>query len=183
MLRKKELKARIRELQAELDGEETTIRHLSGEIQRVDDEWMNLFRDLTPAESTQDLWDSFKHKEQFQGPPTADGATLLNWAVRHNYDRLAQRCIDELGLTYQTEPTVQDAFIEQISNYVKDTPSLDFFFGDNKNSKFIRELAEKAMRLANDPDTDLGRPEVLPKTIKITMHQQVILCGEAARLW
>lgn len=75
------------------------------------------------------------------------------------------------------EPTPQE-FIKHVDTYVKDTPALEAFFKDNK--KFIQEIAKKAVDLANDPDTDLGSPEVLPKTIKVTMHQQVIYCGNQA---
>ncbi|KXX73191.1 hypothetical protein MMYC01_210290 [Madurella mycetomatis] len=43
-------------------------------------------------------------------------------------------------------------------------------------------MAEKLVDLANDPTTDLGSPEVLPKTIKVMMHQQVIYCDDSASI-
>ncbi len=72
------------------------------------------------------------------------------------------------------EPTPQE-FVKHVDTYVKDTPALEAFFKDNK--QFIQNIAKKTVDLANDPTTDLGSPEVLPKTIKVTMHQQVIYCG------
>jgi hypothetical protein len=72
------------------------------------------------------------------------------------------------------EPT-PEVFIKNVDSYVKKKPRLNAFFKDNK--EFIQKLAKKAVDLANDPKTDLGSPEVLPKTIEVTLHQQVIYCG------
>ena len=66
-------------------------------------------------------------------------------------------------------------FIENVDNYVKENPTLERFFKGNPN--YIQELAEKATKLENDPSTPLGQPNLLPKTIKVTLHQQVIYCG------
>jgi hypothetical protein len=55
---------------------------------------------------------------------------------------------------------------------------LNTFFKDNK--KFIQDIAKKAVNLAKDTSSDLGSEEVLPKTIQVTMHQQVIYCGKPA---
>ncbi|KAF2807333.1 uncharacterized protein BDZ99DRAFT_421356 [Mytilinidion resinicola] len=77
------------------------------------------------------------------------------------------------------EPTPQE-FIKHVDTYVKDTPALEAFFKDNK--EFMQDIAKKAVDLANDPTTDLGSPEVLPKTIKVTMHQQVIYCDDSSSM-
>jgi hypothetical protein len=77
------------------------------------------------------------------------------------------------------EPTPEE-FIKYVDTYVKEKPMLGAFFKDNP--EFIQSIAKKAVDLANDPTTDLGSPEVLPKTIQVTMHQQVIYCGNQAQL-
>ncbi|RYP11085.1 hypothetical protein DL764_000243 [Monosporascus ibericus] len=77
------------------------------------------------------------------------------------------------------EPTPQE-FIKHVDTYVKETPALEVFFKDNK--EFIQDLAKKTVDLANDPTTDLGSPEILPKTIKVTMHQQVIYCDDSSSM-
>ncbi|KAF2801990.1 uncharacterized protein BDZ99DRAFT_577208 [Mytilinidion resinicola] len=69
---------------------------------------------------------------------------------------------------------------KHVDTYVKDTPALEAFFKDNK--EFMQDIAKKAVDLANDPTTDLGSPEVLPKTIKVTMHQQVIYCDDSSSM-
>jgi hypothetical protein len=73
------------------------------------------------------------------------------------------------------EPTSQE-FVKNVDTYVKDNPALNAFFKDKKD--FIQDLAQKSVDLANDPSTDLGSTKLLPKTIKVTMHQQVIYCGK-----
>ncbi|KAE8449111.1 hypothetical protein EG329_008494 [Mollisiaceae sp. DMI_Dod_QoI] len=77
------------------------------------------------------------------------------------------------------EPTPQE-FVKHVDTYVKDTPALEAFFKDNK--QFMQNLAKKTVDLANDPTTDLGSPEVLPKTIKVTMHQQVLYCDDSGSM-
>lgn len=72
------------------------------------------------------------------------------------------------------EPTPEE-FTKLVDTYVKEKPMLATFFKDN--TEFIQDIAKRAVDLANDPTTDLGCPDVLPKTIQVTMHQQVIYCG------
>jgi hypothetical protein len=72
------------------------------------------------------------------------------------------------------EPTPEE-FVKVVDTYVKDSPVLETFFKNDK--MFMQNMAKKMVDLANDPSTELGSPEVLPKTIKVTMHQQVIYCG------
>lgn len=52
---------------------------------------------------------------------------------------------------------------------------LNTFFKDNR--EFIQDIAKKAVDLAKDTSSDLGSKKVLPKTVQVTMHQQVIYCG------
>jgi hypothetical protein len=74
------------------------------------------------------------------------------------------------------EPSTEDEFVENVDKFVKDQPVLERFFKDKKD--FIQDLARKAADLKNDSDTDLGNPDVLPKLIKVSLHQQVIYCGK-----
>ncbi|UKZ56976.1 hypothetical protein TrVGV298_010824 [Trichoderma virens] len=63
-------------------------------------------------------------------------------------------------------------FAANVDNFVQENPILERFF---KGKKFIQELAKKASDLENDPSTPLGSKELLPKTIKVNLHQQAIL--------
>lgn len=60
------------------------------------------------------------------------------------------------------------------------TPTLERFFKDKKD--FIQDLARKAADLEQDPNADLGNSDVLLKTIKVSLHQQVIYCGKLSRV-
>jgi hypothetical protein len=66
-----------------------------------------------------------------------------------------------------------------IENLIKGTPTERFF---PKDSKFIKELAVKAIALKTEASTSICIPDLLPKTIQVTMHQQVIYCGESSRI-
>jgi hypothetical protein len=65
-------------------------------------------------------------------------------------------------------------FLENVDKFVKDSP-LERFFKDKPN--YIQDLAKKVTELANDKTTPLGQPDLLPKMIGVTLHQQVIYCG------
>ncbi|KAJ7476924.1 hypothetical protein B0H11DRAFT_1304612 [Mycena galericulata] len=71
-------------------------------------------------------------------------------------------------------------FLENIDNFVKENPTLERFFKGNPN--YIQELAKKATELENDPSTPLGQPDMLPKTIKVTLHQQIIYCDDSSSM-
>lgn len=62
-----------------------------------------------------------------------------------------------------------------VDTYIKEKPMLNTFFKDNR--EFIQDIAKKAVDLAKDTSSDLGSKKVLPKTVQVTMHQQVIYCG------
>ncbi|KAJ6452284.1 ankyrin repeat-containing domain protein [Mycena sanguinolenta] len=68
-------------------------------------------------------------------------------------------------------------FLENVDNFVSENPTLERFFKGNPN--YIQELAKKATELKDDPNTPLGQPDLLPKTIKVTLHQQVIYCDDS----
>lgn len=66
-------------------------------------------------------------------------------------------------------------FVENVGKFVKNGPLERFFRG---KTDYIKELAQKTADLENDPSTPLGSKELLPKTIKVSLHQQVLYCGE-----
>ncbi|KAF8340044.1 hypothetical protein F5887DRAFT_919578 [Amanita rubescens] len=70
-------------------------------------------------------------------------------------------------------------FLENIDNFVKNSPLERFFKG---NPNFIQDLAKKATELKNDPTMPLGQPNLLPKVIKVTLHQQVIYCDNSSSM-
>jgi hypothetical protein len=65
-------------------------------------------------------------------------------------------------------------FLENIDNFPQNKPLARFF---KDNSDYIQNLVKKATELTNDPTTPLGQPDLLPKLIKVNLHQQVIYCG------
>lgn len=66
-------------------------------------------------------------------------------------------------------------FVEKIGAVVNNSPLERFFKG---KEDFLEEVAKNAMELENDTSTSLGSPDLLPKTIKVSLHQQVIYCGK-----
>ena len=70
----------------------------------------------------------------------------------------------------------KDNFVGEVDEFVKSNPTLERFFKGKED--FIQNLAKKAAELEQDPDTDLGDSDVLPKVIKVSMYQQVMYCGE-----
>ncbi|KAJ6452278.1 hypothetical protein C8R45DRAFT_85992 [Mycena sanguinolenta] len=70
-------------------------------------------------------------------------------------------------------------FLENVDEFVKNSPLERFFKG---NPNYIQELAKKAAELKDDPNTPLGQPDLLPKTIKVTLHQQVIYCDDSSSM-
>lgn len=74
-----------------------------------------------------------------------------------------------------SESLIKAKFVANVDNFVKDI-KLERFF---KGNQFIKELAEKAADLKNDSTTPLGKEDLLPKTIKVSLHQQVIYCDDS----
>ncbi|KAF7361177.1 putative ankyrin repeat protein [Mycena sanguinolenta] len=85
--------------------------------------------------------------------------------------------IDEKVNDGETPNKVQ--FLENVDEFVKNSPLERFFKG---NPNYIQELAKKATELKDDPSTPLGQPDLLPKTIKVTLHQQVIYCDDSGSM-
>ncbi|KAI0101376.1 hypothetical protein GGR51DRAFT_530527 [Nemania sp. FL0031] len=78
------------------------------------------------------------------------------------------------------EKPTPEQFVKNVDTYVKDSPVLNTFFKDKKD--FIQDLARKSVDLSQDTNTELGCPELLPKTTQVTMHQQVIYCDDSASM-
>ena len=66
-------------------------------------------------------------------------------------------------------------FVKNVQSYVNDNPTLRRFFKDDPG--YIQEFAKKVTELTDDRSTPLGSADLLPKTIMVTLHQQVIYCG------
>lgn len=73
------------------------------------------------------------------------------------------------------QPKTKAEFVSNVRKAFEGTPAERFF---KNNPKFIEELAEKAASLAGDPNTPICNKDLLPKTAQVTMHQQVLYCGE-----
>jgi len=76
------------------------------------------------------------------------------------------------------DPTTAE-FVEQVDEVVKDSPLERFFEG---KEDFIQEVAKNIVELKKDTSTSLGSKELLPKTIKVSLHQQVIYCGKCLEI-
>ncbi|KAL7946317.1 hypothetical protein V8C42DRAFT_344171 [Trichoderma barbatum] len=77
--------------------------------------------------------------------------------------------------------TVTDAadFAANVDSFIQENPVLERFF---KGKKFIQELTKKVSELENDPSTVLSSKDLLPKTIKVNLHQQAILCDDSGSM-
>ncbi|KAG5781373.1 hypothetical protein H9Q73_005002 [Fusarium xylarioides] len=69
----------------------------------------------------------------------------------------------------------KNQFQRNVDKYVNENPVLKNFFKDRPD--FIQEVAKKAANLEKE-DEPLGDKDTLPKTIKVSLHQQVIYCGK-----
>jgi hypothetical protein len=78
-----------------------------------------------------------------------------------------------------SEPTEEEKFAEYIDTFIKGNSILERFFGNKKD--FIQVMAQKAANLRKNPHTDLGNEDLLPKTVKVSMHQQVLYCGKLSQ--
>ncbi|KAI1393340.1 uncharacterized protein F4822DRAFT_9121 [Hypoxylon trugodes] len=71
-------------------------------------------------------------------------------------------------------------FVENIGKFTKENRTLERFFKGKEG--YIKELAQKVVDLEKDPSTDLGSKDLLPKTIKVSLHQQVIYCDDSSSM-
>ncbi|KAL2686876.1 hypothetical protein Neosp_004418 [[Neocosmospora] mangrovei] len=70
-----------------------------------------------------------------------------------------------------------EEFIRNVDTYINEHAVLKTFFKDDGD--FIRGIAQNSVDLAKDSSTDLGSPDMLPKTIQVSMHQQIIYCDDS----
>ncbi|KAL8354818.1 hypothetical protein RB601_000537 [Gaeumannomyces tritici] len=75
------------------------------------------------------------------------------------------------------EPSTPEEFFGKVDSFLQDHAVVPRFF---KDKDFVQSMARKVADLEKDPDTDLGKPGVLAKTIKVTMHQQVFYCDDSS---
>ncbi|KAK7033426.1 putative ankyrin repeat protein [Favolaschia claudopus] len=105
---------------------------------------------------------------------TAKGVAQRLFGYNPKFDK----GIDE-AVNYGETPNKAE-FLENVDDFVQKNPVLERFFKGNPN--YIQELAKKATELKDDPSTPLGQPDLLPKTIKVTLHQQVIYCDDSSSM-
>lgn len=72
----------------------------------------------------------------------------------------------------------KNQFQRNVDKYVNENPVLKNFFKDRPD--FIQQVAKKAANLEKE-DEPLGDKDTLPKTIKVSLHQQVIYCGKSSQ--
>ncbi|KAF8853874.1 HET-domain-containing protein [Acephala macrosclerotiorum] len=89
--------------------------------------------------------------------------------------RLSTPALEDMN---SPESPTKVKFVVNVDNLVKDIKLERFFEG----KQFTKELAEKAADLKNDPTTPLGNEDLLPKTIKVSLHQQVIYCDDSGSM-
>ncbi|KAG9503617.1 hypothetical protein J7337_003568 [Fusarium musae] len=93
------------------------------------------------------------------------------------------------GLSGQDDPQIdgrvnkgltpnKNQFQKNVDKYVNENPVLKNFFKDRPD--FIQQVAKKAANLEKE-DEPLGDKDTLPKTIKVSLHQQVIYCGKSSQ--
>ncbi|KAK7016334.1 putative ankyrin repeat protein [Favolaschia claudopus] len=102
---------------------------------------------------------------------------IVAWRL-FGYNPKFDKDIDE-AVNYGETPNKAE-FLENVDDFVQKNPVLERFFKGNPN--YIQELAKKATELKDDPSTPLGQPDLLPKTIKVTLHQQVIYCDDSSSM-
>ncbi|KAF3001481.1 hypothetical protein E8E13_008620 [Curvularia kusanoi] len=72
-------------------------------------------------------------------------------------------------------------FVADVEGLVARTPpSVKDFFKDK--SDYIKELAQKAADLADDTTTPICQPDLLPKTVSVSLHQQVLYCDDSGSM-
>ncbi|KAI5924029.1 hypothetical protein F4810DRAFT_710123 [Camillea tinctor] len=71
----------------------------------------------------------------------------------------------------------KEEFVQNVDKFVNEHQTLGRFFKDKAN--YIQEIAKKASELENDKSTSLGSKDLLPKTIKVSLYQQVIYCDDS----
>lgn len=79
------------------------------------------------------------------------------------------------NLTAMEQQTIV-ALLEYVGTVFKNDAVLERFFENRKD--YIQDLTGKMVDLMRDPDTYLIGRDVLRKIVKVSLHQQVIYCGQ-----
>lgn len=73
----------------------------------------------------------------------------------------------------------KEEFVKKVDTFVRDCGPLERFFKGKET--YIQDIALKLTELSNDQSTDLGSKDLLPKTVKVSLHKQVIYCGKSPK--
>ncbi|KAK9413815.1 hypothetical protein SUNI508_11633 [Seiridium unicorne] len=70
------------------------------------------------------------------------------------------------------------AFVADVEGFVTKTPNSvkNFFKG---KPDYIKDVAQRTADLADDPTTPICQKDLLPKTISVSLHQQVLYCDDS----
>jgi hypothetical protein len=77
------------------------------------------------------------------------------------------------------EPLTVDEFKQSTDKYVKETKLTKFF---RPGDPFLQTVAEKATKLREDPNTDLGKPENMERLTRLALYQPVIYCDDSGSM-
>jgi len=98
--RRDDLKKRISELESNLFSVEQDLNSESSLVGSCRIQLEAISKSFIPHEFIEELWDEFRRTEHIQEQQTApDGDVLLRWAINNDYDFLAQKWVDHLGLS------------------------------------------------------------------------------------
>ncbi|KAI1439620.1 ankyrin [Annulohypoxylon stygium] len=86
--------------------------------------------------------------------------------------------IDE-EINFLEEPSGEE-LVGGVDKFVDDNPILKRFFKGKEN--YIKEFTQKAVDLGKDKSTPLGCEAILPKTINVSLHQQVLYCDDSSSM-
>ncbi|GAP84999.1 putative ankyrin repeat protein [Rosellinia necatrix] len=112
----------------------------------------------------------------------------INVVVRNFANRVVQmapgvaekvkRGIEKL-INRGTNPS-KDQFVKNVDRFVNEKPVLSRFF--KGRPEYIQEVAKNMRDLENDTSTPLGNKQLLPKTVEVSMHQQVLYCDDSGSM-
>ncbi|KAI0102605.1 hypothetical protein GGR51DRAFT_527057 [Nemania sp. FL0031] len=76
-------------------------------------------------------------------------------------------------------PTTVDDFTKNVEQYVKDY-NLGHFF--STGSKYLQDVAEKAVHLKDDPNNHLKKPEQIDGLVKLALFQPIFFCDDSGSM-
>ncbi|CAG8662775.1 18303_t:CDS:2 [Rhizophagus irregularis] len=167
-----------------LKREAAFINFADGELSKKAHERAYFGNNRKELRRIKEIWDKdnfFKWTQGIQLPQGIDDDGELDVDVPDKED-MTDTIAEEQWEYFKTDDFVKDLkeFVDNVDKFVKEHPLLERFFKGKKN--YIKELAQKAADLKNDPSTPLGSKDLLPKTIKVTLRQQVIYCDDSSSM-